>query len=112
MPRRGVRKHLTKRKAKPVDDRSPPVSRPFTKRLQWSNQQMESAMKAVQAGSGINQAARDHGVPCSTLKDRISGKVEHGQKPGPQSYLEEHELGVFLKECAGIGYDKTRRDVI
>ena len=76
---------------------------------------MESAMKAVQAGSGINQAARDHGVPCSTLKDRISGKVELGRKPGPQSYLskvEEHELGVFLKECAGIGYGKTRRDVM
>ena len=52
---------------------------------------------------------------CSTLKDRISGKVEHGRKPSPQSYLtkvEEHELGVFLKECTGIGYGKTRRDVM
>ena len=72
-------------------------------------------MKAVQAGSGINQAARDHGMPCSTLKDRISGKVQHGRKPGRQSYLsknEEHELDVFLKKCAGIGYGKTRRDVM
>ena len=110
-------KRLTKRKAKPVSTsvQSPPASRPSTKRLQWSNQQMEAAMKAVESGSGINKAARDHGVPSTTLKDRINGKVEHGRKPGPQSYLsnfEERELGVFLKECAGIGYGKTRRDVM
>lgn len=72
-------------------------------------------MKAVESGSGINQAARDHGVPKTTLKDRVSGKVQHGQKPGPKAYLsssEERELGTFLKECAGIGYGKTRRDVM
>ena len=76
---------------------------------------MKAAMKAVESGSGINKAARDHGVPSTTLKDRINGKVEHGRKPGPQSYLsnfEERELGVLLKECAGIGYGKTRRDVM
>ena len=117
MPRRGVRKRLTKRKAKSPasSDKSPPASRPSTKRLQWSNQQMEAAMKAVESGSGINQAARDYGVPKTTLKDRISGKVQHGQKPGPKTYLsgtEECELGTFLKECAGIGYGKTRRDVM
>ena len=117
MPRIRLRKRLTKRKAKPVSTsvKSPPASRPSTKRFQWSNQQMEAAMKAVESGSGINKVARDHGVPSTTLKDRMNGKVEHGRKPGPQSYLsnfEEHELGVFLKECAGIGYGKTRRDVM
>ena len=117
MPRIRLRKCLTKRKAKPVSTsvKSPPASRPSTKRLQWSNQQMEAAMKAVESGSGINKAAREHGVSKTTLKDRINGKVEHGRKPGPQSYLtnfEERELGVFLKECAGIGYGKTRRDVM
>ena len=115
MPRKGVRKRLTQRKAKPVD-KSPPVpaSRP-SKRLQWTNDQMVAAMKAVEDGVGINQSARDHGVPRTTLKDRISGKVQHGRKPGPRSYLsnvEERELGFFLKECAGIGYGKTRRDVM
>lgn len=114
MPRRGVRKCVTKRKTKPHAI-APPTSRPSTKRLQWSNEQMEAAMKAVESGSGINQAARDHGVPKSTLKDRISGKVQHGQKPGPKTYLtnsEERELGTFLNECAGIGYGKTRRNVM
>ena len=72
-------------------------------------------MKAVKDGGGVNRAAHDHGVPSSTLKDRLSGKVVHGTKPGPKPYLnstEEKELGTFLKECAGIGYGKTRRDVM
>ena len=72
-------------------------------------------MKAVEEGLGINKAAGDHGVPASTLKDRVSGRVKHGVKPGPKPYLclvEEHELGSFLKSCATMGYGKTRRDVM
>ena len=121
MPCIRLRKRLTKRKAlrkaKPVSTsvKSPPASKPSTKSLQWFNQQMEAAMKAVESGSENNKAAQDHGVPSTTLKDRKNGKVEHGKKPAPQSYLsnfEERELGVFLKECAGIGYGKMRRDVM
>ena len=115
MPRRGVRKRLTKRKTSTPAASSIPPPRPYTKRLQWSNEQMEAAMKAVKSGSGINKAAQDHGVPKTTLKDRLSGNVLHGQKPGPKAYLresEERELGAFLKECAGIGYGKARRDVM
>ena len=55
----------------------------------------------------------DHGVPSTTLNNRINGKVQHGLKPRPRPYLnrtEERKLGVFLKECAGIGYGKSRRD--
>ena len=39
----------------------------------------------------------------------------HGTKPGPQPYLndkEERELGLFLKDCAAVGYGKTRMDVM
>ena len=72
-------------------------------------------MKAVEEGLGINKASGDHGVPASTLKDRVSGRVKHGVKPGPKPYLclvEEQELGSFLKSCATMGYGKTRRDVM
>ena len=50
-------------------------------------------------GTGINKAAREHGVPATTLKDRLSGHVAHGTKPGPRPNLsieEETELGTFL----------------
>ena len=72
-------------------------------------------MKAVETGSLINQAALDHGVPPTTLKDRLSGRVKHSDKPGPKQYLnseEETELATFLKTCSSVGYGKTRRDVM
>ena len=72
---------------------------------------MEEAMKAVQKGDiGINQAAREYGVPRTTLKDRVSGRVKHGTKSGPHPYLsvnEETELAKFVKQCAEVGYGKT-----
>ena len=63
----------------------------------------------------VKRAADDHGVPVSTLRDRISGRVVHGTKPGPKPYLsgeEEKELSSFLKSRANVGYGKTRKDVL
>ena len=60
-------------------------------------------------------AAREYGVPKTTLHDRTSAQVIDGVKPGPRPYLspsEEKELGTFLKECAKVGYGKTRKDVL
>lgn len=72
-------------------------------------------MKAVASGEcGINRAALT-GVPRTTLNDRLSGRVEHGRKPGPALYLnsvKEKELGDFLKSCASVGYGKIRKDVM
>ena len=89
---------------------------PPAKRKQWSNRQMEEAMKAVHKGdTGINQAAREYGIPRTTLKDRVSGRVKHDTKSGPQPYLsvdEETELAKFVKQCAEVGCGKTRKDVM
>ena len=49
------------------------------------------------------------------LYDRVSGRVAHGVKPGPEPYLsqtEEKELVGHLKHSAKVGYGKTRRDVL
>ena len=76
---------------------------------------MVAAVRAVKSGMGVKRAAEQHGVPLTTLRDRISGRVTHGTKPGPKPYLtqeEEKELGSFLKSCAEVGYGKTRRDVM
>ena len=49
---------------------------------------MLAAISRVQDdGLSVNQAADLHGVPRSTLKDRLSGRVIHGTKSGPKSYL-------------------------
>ena len=98
--------------APPILIRNSPVKR----RKQWTSSiQMEKAMEAVTLGVGINRAAMEHGVPRTTLKDRISGHVEHNVNPGPDLYLnkeEEKELGVFLKKSASMGYGKTRKQVM
>ena len=68
------------------------------------------AMKSCELG--INRSALEYGVPKTTLKDRIAGRVKHGTKPGPVAYLdpsEEEELVNFLFECSRVGYGKTER---
>ena len=48
---------------------------------QWSNESMLGAMKAVMDRRlGVNRDALKFGVPCTTLKDRISGRVVYGIK--------------------------------
>ena len=72
-------------------------------------------MEAVMSGGGINRAMMENGVPRTTLKGRLSGCVDHGDNPGPVSYLnreEEGELGVFLKKSASMGYGKSRKQVM
>ena len=84
-------------------------------RKQWSDVQMKAALESViKDGLSQNRAADLHGVPRSTLKDRLSGRVIHGTNPGPQSYLsssEELELAALLVDAAKMGYGRTRRDV-
>ena len=86
------------------------------KRKKWSDEQMIAAMESVEKGlSGVNQAALQHGVPKTSLKNRLSGRVVHGTKPGPRPYLdknEEKELSEFLQKCSSMGYGKTRKDVL
>ena len=75
---------------------------------------MEEALQAVRDGMGVNKAAELHGVPKTTLKDRVSGCVAHGSKSGPVSYLtsqEEKQLADYLLEVAEAGYGKTRKPV-
>ena len=73
---------------------------------------MIRAMEAVNSGEiGPNQAAREFAVPATTLKDRLSGRVKHGSKPGPAPYLteeEERKLVDFLIQVARLGYGKTK----
>ena len=77
---------------------------------------MLQAMEAVRSGKmTMNKAADAFEVPRTTLKDRLSGRVKHGTKPGPNPYLtkeEETELVDFLIVSSSIGYGKTKREVI
>ena len=72
-------------------------------------------MNAVMSNEmGVNEAAAQHKDPPTTLKNRLSGRVTHGTKPGPRGYLtaEDEELAGFLIECCKMGNGKTKREVI
>ena len=62
----------------------------------------------VEDGLSGNRAADMHGVPRSTLKDRLGGRVVHGVKPGvkpgPQPYLSADE------ESTGRVFDSSIKD--
>ena len=113
LPRKGWSITIRKR------SRSVPASlsvspRTAKKRKEWNDENMRAALKAVQDRESVSRAARDHGIPKTTLYDRISGKFVHGISR-PRPYLtpgEEKELGIYLKHCAKVGYGKTRRDVL
>ena len=83
---------------------------------QWSQESMLAALKAVKDGvMGCNRATMEFGVPKTTLKDRLSGRVTHSCKSSRSPYLmhaEEQELYDWLVLCASIGYAKSRDDVI
>ena len=67
---------------------------------------MQRAVTAVEKqGESLRHASEKYGIPRSTLHDHISGKVEHGSKPGRGSYLS-------LIKCARIGNPHTRKQVM
>jgi hypothetical protein len=61
----------------------------------WRDEAMTGAIEAVKGGMGVNHAAKEFGVPTTTLRDRLSGPVTHGTNPGPKPYLSSQE-GVNL----------------
>ena len=72
--------------------------------------EVQTMVRRVNAGS-----PEGGGVPKTTLKDRVSGRVIHGRKSGRAPYLtheEEQELYDWLLICANIGYPKSRDEVI
>ena len=71
MPRR--KKSITTRKRSQSAPASLRVCRQRSeKRKVWTDESMKAAMKAVTEGESVNQAARNHGVPKTTLLDRTT----------------------------------------
>ena len=77
---------------------------------------MSGAIKSVMDGKlGVDRAADQYGVPRTTLKDRLSGRVIQGTNPGLVPYLsasEEDKLFQHMLTCTEIGYPKTKCQVI
>ena len=96
-------------------DQSSGTKKPFVKRLQWSEQEMADAMKAVEDGMTVTKAAKKHNVPRSSLRNRVLGDAAHVSRPGGRPYLtpdEETKLVEYIIECASAGCGKTRAEIM
>jgi len=74
---------------------------------------MVKAIEVAKSGKmGVNRADREYGIPKTTLKDRLSGKVQHGRKPSPKLYLssgEQKELVTFLMDVCKMRQGKIKK---
>ena len=83
------------------------VEKRVKKRKQWTNEAMVAAMKSVMdENTPISRAAEMHGVPKSTLHDRISGNVTHGDKPGSDQLLSPAEKEEQQRKKKAIAAEK------
>ena len=76
---------------------------------------MQKAVKTVEEGMPLRQAAEIFFVPKSSLHDRVNGKVDFGARSGPHTYLsyeEEEEIASFLIQTAKIGYPHAKKQVL
>lgn len=73
---------------------------------------MASAIEAVKGGMSVLRASTLYNVPRTTLQDRVKGRVKHGIKPEPSTYLttaEEEELASFLMEVSELATVKHKK---
>ena len=61
---------------------------------QWSNKSMLGAF-LKQLAKDVNRAALSYGVPRTTLKDRVAGRVLQGSNIDPQAYLKRRSWWTF-----------------
>ena len=78
---------------------------------------MTSAMEKVwQTGVPINTAARQFGLPESSLRHKLSGRVDpEATRSGPQPTLsmeEEHHFVQHIKFMSECGYGYSRTEVV
>ncbi len=80
----------------------------------WSEEDMEKAIKHAQRHFHIKAAARQFGIPATTLRDRISGKVKKGAKVGHPTVLSEAQEKEIVDTCMLFGewgFGLGRREV-
>ena len=79
---------------------------------QWTDEQMRRAMEAVMKGElGVNHSALEHGVPRTTLKDRLTGRVKHGANPRPVAYLNQKEEELVKLPFSQARAEMTTKEV-
>ena len=82
----------------------------------YSSANMDKAHETVIAGRmPVRKAAKEHGMPRSSLHNRVTGRVALKAWCGAKKHLtneEEASLVDYLIGCASVGYAKSCKDVL
>ncbi|XP_062703942.1 uncharacterized protein LOC134286347 [Aedes albopictus] len=80
---------------------------PNRKRKTYSENDIEKALRMTRQGVSIRQAARRHGIPAETLRDKVREKYPLGAKPGKDPVLtkqEETKIVSWVTSIARAGF--------
>ncbi|KAJ0004391.1 hypothetical protein NQD34_010605 [Periophthalmus magnuspinnatus] len=87
-----------------------------TKKKRWTEEAMERALIEVKSGRcTVRQAAKEFGVPKSSLGDRVSGRVTPGSRSGPAQLItsaDEELLVEFSLYMARHGFPLTKQQLV
>ncbi|XP_072039761.1 uncharacterized protein [Amphiura filiformis] len=85
------------------------------KYMQYDRTNMSEVVGKIKAGTiSIKKASQIYLIPYSTLRDRVSGRIEIEAQPGASSVLtvdEETRLSNYLIKLAELGVGKSRDQV-
>ncbi|XP_038150439.1 uncharacterized protein si:rp71-1d10.8 [Cyprinodon tularosa] len=86
------------------------------KKKKWTEEAMERALIEVKSGRcTVRQAAKEFGVPKSSLGDRVSGRVTPGSRSGPARLItsaDEKLLVEFSLHMSKHGFPLTKQQVV
>jgi hypothetical protein len=83
----------------------------------YSPTAMKNAYQAVkEMKMPFKSAARQFGIPQTTLRDRVLGRIDpETTSSGPQSLLSQYEEAIFVEHIKGmaqLGYGYSRSELI
>jgi transposase-like protein len=87
---------------------------PEPKRCRYSPQDMAAAVEDVKLKkANAKEAAKSHGIPYTTLRDRLSG-IHNGiyGRTTTLSEKEEQEIVDWIEDCAKLGQPLSKEQVM
>ncbi|XP_034745849.1 tigger transposable element-derived protein 6-like [Etheostoma cragini] len=86
------------------------------KKKKWTEEAMERALVEVKSGRcTVRRAAKEFGVPKSSLGDRVSGRVTPGSRSGPAQLItsaDEELLVEFSLYMSKHGFPLTKQQLV
>lgn len=83
--------------------------------VKYDRKKIDDAVSAVKAGMSYRKAAAQFGIPKSTIRDRITGRVEEGANLGRPPVIPESVESEFVDKvlnCAEKGFGLSRRQML